>query len=247
MPLQLRPESHVDPAQQGSPLPPQFRHVVMTSHTSAAVSQLVPPQHGSPLPPQLRHVPVTHVVPVLQVLPAQHGLPVVPHAVHVALPPHIRPAPQGVVEAQQRSPLCPQFPHVLVSHIKVPVQVPPAQHGALIAPHATQCMVASQTLPVLHIEPAQHAWPPPPHAAQCMVASHALPVLHVPPAQHACPPPPHATQCPPVDASHTRLGSPHEVPQQSAPAVPHASQRPVLAQVAPLAQVEVSPQHGVPI
>lgn len=105
MPLQLRPESHVDPAQQSSPVPPQLRHVVIASHTSAAVSQAIAPQHGSPLPPQLRHVPVTHVVPVLHALPAQQGLPLAPHAVHVALPPQARPAPHGVVEAQQRSPL----------------------------------------------------------------------------------------------------------------------------------------------
>ena len=239
-PLQLRPVPQVDPAQHGSPFPPHARHVAVPSHTSAGVLHVVPPQHGVLLAPQLRHVPVMHVVPALHALPAQQGLPLAPHAVHVEAPPQTRPAPQGIAEAQQRSFVSPQFAHVLASHIKVPVHVPPAQHGALIAPHATQCMVPSHTLPALQVLPAQQSWPPPPHAAQRMVASHVLP------AQHAWPPPPHATQCPPLGASHTSIGSPHEVPQQSAPAVPHAAQRPVFAQVAPVAHDGVVPQHGSP-
>ena len=152
---------------------PRLDAVTQDSHCplQAALQQApsephVPLEHWDPAvqlsPFRFAQVPLEHTsVPRVQEVP-QQGCPVPPHAVHLLFPPHVMPAPHGVV---------------------------PPQHSWLFPPQVMQLPPEHTVLAAVHEVP-QHAWPAPPHATH-MLFVHINPFAQVVP-QQGCPAAPHA-------------------------------------------------------
>ena len=119
------------PEQQGCPAElPHDTQVEEALQTSDAPQ--LPEQHGCPAPPHAWHRSVVALqnrfAPPVQDVPPQHGSPAAEPQMHFAGEPW---------------------------QLRLPLQLPPAQHGAFLTPHVTQNEPSHARLESLQLPPAQ--------------------------------------------------------------------------------------------
>lgn len=140
---------HIEPGQQGSPMPPQPRQKPVLEQVAPSKHD-DPPQQRSPAWPQASQRPDTHrSVLFEQVSPAQHGAPREPQRVQVPSA-HTKDPRQGFIRLQHGPLRSPHATHLPSRHTALSAQAAPtAQHAPPATPHAPASLGAAGVSVVL--------------------------------------------------------------------------------------------------